>query len=672
MNDPSTSADHETLDGYSPRVGLVVYHRDGLEVVPLEPDVPVVIGRTEPSDIRPRSRRLSRRHAAFELSGGVVHVQDLGSTNGTFVNGHRVTSRVPISLGDEVTLGSVTVSLHGLDEEWLQPLGLERHERFEEHVSAELARSRIFGRPLTVCMIRARGPEGPKLGAWVPKLSEHLRMVDRAALFGPDSVEVLLPEMDRAGALAFAQQLWAQLAQHVEVYVGLVTWPLGSASQGESAARQLVEAARAAVMAATPESPIQVHPDPSHVQPITFPEGPDSDGPVVLDPAMVSLYRTVDRMASSVISALIIGETGTGKELIARAIHEGSTRRQGPMRVINCGAIPENLLESTLFGHERGAFTGAAERRTGVFEDADGGTVFLDEIGELSLQAQVALLRVLETRKIQRVGSSKEIAVDVRVLAATHRNLESMCADGSFRWDLLYRLNGITLLIPPLRERLREIRPMVAHFLRQSNLANGRNVRGIAPDALTLLERYPWPGNVRELRNTIDRAVVIAAGDTITVEDLPERLVSQVDLSRLPTESSMMPSVPPSSGPPTMLEFDLKERVKAYEIELIRSALHDAQGNQTHASSLLAIPRRTLVYKMRAYGIQEGETSPALASQRDYRGRPVEFAQRVEQFERALIEEALARCGGDPSAAARMLNIQRRTLNQKLDRHGLG
>jgi DNA-binding NtrC family response regulator len=665
MNDPSASADHETLDGHPPRLGLVVHRRHGPEMVPLEPGKPVVIGRTDLSDVRPADRRLSRRHASFELVDGIVYVEDLGSKNGTFVREQRITTRVRLSPGDEVTLGDLTVSLKELDEEWLPPLGLERHVRFEKHVSAELNRSRIFGRPFTICMIRARGPEGPKLGTWVPRLFEHLRMVDCAALASPDSVEVLLPEVDRAGATTFSQQLLAQLAQHVEVYVGLVTW---TSIQGDLTARQLMEAARAAVMAATPECPLQLHPDPSHVQPITFPESPGAEGPVVLDPAMVSLYRTVDRMAASVISALIIGETGTGKELIARAIHEGSTRRDGPLRVINCGAIPENLLESTLFGHERGAFTGAAERRVGVFEDADGGTVFLDEIGELALQAQVALLRVLETRKIQRVGSSKEIAVDVRVLAATHRNLESMCADGSFRWDLLYRLNGITLMIPPLRERVREIRPMVAHFLRLSNQANGRAVRGIAPDAMTLLERYHWPGNVRELRNTIDRAVVIAGGDTIRVEDLPERLVSQVDLSRLPTESSVLPSLPPAA---TLPEFDLKERVKAYEIELIRSALHEARGNQTQASGLLAIPRRTLVYKMRAYGIQEGDTAPGLAAERDPQGRLLEFAERVEQFERSIIEEALARCGGDPSAAARMLGIQRRTLNQKLERYGL-
>lgn len=662
MTDPSTIAEGVTLDGDptdAPRRALVVYHRDGLEVVPIVPEVPIVIGRTEPSDIRPRSRRLSRQHASFALVEGEVWIEDLKSTNGTFVNGRRIDVPTRMSLGDEVTLGSVTVSLHGLDEAWLRPLGLEGHDRFEQLVETELDRARTFERPLSILMIRARDPGGPRLGSWVPKLAEMLRLVDKAALFGPDCVEVLLPEMDPKRAVAFAHEVVARLADVMEVGVGVACWP----TDGPSAA-QLTEAARNAVMSATPEHPVEAHRDRSEMVSLAV-----SEGPVVRDPAMAALYRTIDRVASSAISVLIIGETGTGKELIAREVHERSERRTGPMRVINCGAIPEGLLESILFGHERGAFTGADQRRTGVFEEAEGGTVFLDEIGELSLQAQVALLRVLETRRIQRVGSSKEVPVDVRVLAATHRNLEAMCDDGSFRWDLLYRLNGITLMVPPLRDRVGDIRAMVGTFVQDSNKANGRAVRGLAADVMPLLERYRWPGNVRELRNTIDRAVVIAVGDLITVEDLPERLVAQVDLSRMPTEAAapFLGRTEDADAP----ELDLKERVKTYEITLIRSALHEAHGNQTAAADLLGIPRRTLVYKIRSFGIRDGEAVVPSPIELDRRGKRVEFGERIERFERELIREVLGRCAGDLASAARLLNIQRRTLTQKMERYGV-
>ncbi|MEZ4235776.1 MAG: sigma 54-interacting transcriptional regulator [Myxococcota bacterium] len=676
MTDPGSIGEGVTLEGdgaESPRLALVVYHRDGLEVVPLLDRSPVVIGRTEPSDIRPRSRRLSRRHAQFESVEGEVWVEDLRSTNGTFVNGARITARTPVAMGDEVTLGSVTVALHGVDEAWLRPLGLEGHERFVAFVDGELDRARTFERPLAVVMIRARDPGGPRLGSWVPAVAERLRLVDRAALYGPDCVEVLLPEMDGLQAAAFAQQLVTGLVDVIAVVVGVATYP-----EGGSSGAQLTEAARSAVMAATPTSPVEVYADPAQAGALPVLEG---EGPVIRDPSMLSLYRTVDRVAASAISVLIIGETGTGKELIARAIHERSDRAGGPMRVINCGAIPESLLESVLFGHERGAFTGADQRRVGVFEEADHGTVFLDEVGELSLQAQVALLRVLEARRIQRVGAHQEIAVDVRVVAATHRNLEAMCDDGSFRWDLLYRLNGITLMVPPLRERPSEIRHMTAKFVQESNQTNGRAVRGIAPDALLFLERYHWPGNVRELRNVVDRAVVIAQGDTITTDDLPRRLVASVDLSRLPTDVTM-PT--PSGALATRSDLteeaigaqrrspgslDLKERVRAYEIELIRSALADADGNQTQAAELLSMPRRTLVYKMRGYDLRPGEPALPLPADRDERGRPLSFARRVERFEQGLIEEAMARSVGDVGLAARLLNVQRRTLAQKLERN---
>ncbi|MEQ1567771.1 MAG: sigma 54-interacting transcriptional regulator [Myxococcota bacterium] len=666
MDGDDTGADRPTL---------VVYHRDGIEVHPLVPDRPVVIGRTEPSDIQPRSRRLSRRHAQFVWADGVVWVEDLRSTNGTYVNGQRIAARTSLATGDEVTLGSVTVSLRTGGEGWLTSLGLESHAQFESLVGQELDRARTFDRPLTVVMLRARDPRGPRLGTWVPPLARRLRKVDRAALFGPDCVEVLLPEMDTAAATSFAESVVSDLADLVPLYAGIAVWP--EAVGGRTAVAELLEMARAAATSTSDAEPVQV----AGIASGSFAPVVER-GPVVCDTAMLGLYRTVKRVANSMISVLIVGETGTGKELIARAIHDSSDRHGGPLKIINCGAIPPNLLESLLFGHERGSFTGADQRREGVFVDADHGTVFLDEVGELPLLAQVALLRVLETRRIIRVGSTQEIPVDVRVLAATHRNLEAMCDDGSFRWDLLYRLNAVTLVVPPLRDRSTEIRPLVQHFLAESNRVNGRSVKGVTPDAMALLERYRWPGNVRELRNTLDRAVVVCGGDRITPADLPERLLAVQGPGESPPgvhpgRLSARPSAPLHAAPPTWTSssddspsgptpFDLKTQLRTFEIDLITAALSETGGNQTLAAAILAIPRRTLVYKIRSFDIRFEGREPTRGPLKHE--PPVSFSARLDQFERQLIDQAMSRARGDLQTAARLLNIQKRTLASKLDR----
>jgi transcriptional regulator with PAS, ATPase and Fis domain len=302
---------------------------------------------------------------------------------------------------------------------------------------------------------------------------------------------------------------------------------------------------------------------------------------------------------------LLHGETGTGKEVVARAIHEQSERRARPMICVNCGAIPLQLLESTLFGHERGAFTGASQQQKGVFEAADQGTVFLDEIGELPAVAQAALLRVLETKRVVRVGSTREVEVDVRVIAATHRDLEAMCETSAFRLDLLYRLNAMTLVIPPLRERPEEIVPLVECFLEQANRDHGRHVRGIDPGALSLLERYPWPGNVRELRNAIERAVVIAEGDMIAPQDLPERVRAATRLGALAPPAVDEREDGRASPGQQGAEGDLRASLLRYEADLIVGALRDAGWNQTEAARRLGVPLRTLVHKLKALGIRK-------------------------------------------------------------------
>jgi DNA-binding NtrC family response regulator len=319
-----------------------------------------------------------------------------------------------------------------------------------------------------------------------------------------------------------------------------------------------------------------------------------TDAPIFASPRMRMLRDLIDRVAPSTLPVLVRGETGSGKEVVARAIHDASPRARGPMRSVNCGAMPATLVESLLFGHERGAFTGAERTSPGLFEQAHGGTLFLDEVGELSPAAQAALLRVLETHHLMRVGGSEEIVVDVRVIAATHRDLEAMVREGGFRQDLLYRLNPITLEVPPLRERPEDLAVLLQRFLDEAARAGGGRVRGIDDAARSLLMNHSWPGNVRELRNVIERAVVVCTGDRVTVADLPESLRAPVPHAE---DAKLSLELHPNT--------DFRDRVKAYETQLILDALARTGGNQTQAAKILRMPLRTLVHKMKAYGIRK-------------------------------------------------------------------
>jgi DNA-binding NtrC family response regulator len=336
----------------------------------------------------------------------------------------------------------------------------------------------------------------------------------------------------------------------------------------------------------------------------------EDDGELVAGPAMASLLGMARRVAGSRIAVILSGETGTGKEVLARYIHDHGPGDKAPMISVNCGAIPRELIESTFFGHERGAFTGAHQAQPGIFESASGGTVFLDEIGELPLTAQVALLRVLETRKIVRVGATAERPVDVRVIAATHRDLSVMVEQQEFRRDLYFRLGAVTLDIPPLRKRREDIEPLARQFLRSANLTHARQVEDITPPALTALNEYDWPGNVRELRNVIERAVVLALTDLIDLDDLPERLRGAVPRAVEPEKTPSL-AVPggPISRPPgnDAASASLRARVQAYEAAIIHEALEQTHGSRSEAARLLGIPLRTLAHKIKMLGISEDD-----------------------------------------------------------------
>jgi sigma-54 specific flagellar transcriptional regulator A len=324
--------------------------------------------------------------------------------------------------------------------------------------------------------------------------------------------------------------------------------------------------------------------------------------------AMRAVQRLIQLVAPFDASVLILGESGTGKELVARHIHELSGRGAHPFVPVNCGAIPAELLESELFGHEKGAFTGALSTRVGRFEYAEGGTLFLDEIGDMSLQMQVKLLRVLQERSFERVGSNRVIRCNVRIIAATHRNLEAAIRAGGFREDLFYRLNVFPLQLPPLRDRLEDLPTLIEH-LAARHARNGGPPLSIAPDALQCLARCDWPGNVRELSNLLERLAILFPGHLVGAADLPERYrqfkQSQVtEQSRVTEQSQSTEPGAANAAPDSALPrggIDLKDHLSAIEVGLIRKALEEADGTVAEAARLLKMRRTTLVEKLRKY-----------------------------------------------------------------------
>ncbi len=311
------------------------------------------------------------------------------------------------------------------------------------------------------------------------------------------------------------------------------------------------------------------------------------------DPRMLEIYELIRDVAQTNTSVLVYGESGTGKELIARAIHYNSPRNRKPLVKVNCVTLSESLLESELFGHEKGAFTGAVSSKRGLFEVADGGTLFLDEIGEMSLSTQVKLLQFLQDGTFRRVGGTQDLEVDVRIIAATNRDLKRMVKEGTYREDLYYRLNVFPILVPPLRERTGDIPKLARHFLRRFSREMGKRIKGFTPDALLLLESHPWPGNVRELENAVERAVVLCKGEQIDRRTLAFlEPGDRMDGGRMPEYAVY------SQG-------TLQDQVDGFEKNIIREVLQQCNGNRSQAARRLAINRTTLLAKIKKYNLEQ-------------------------------------------------------------------
>jgi DNA-binding NtrC family response regulator len=508
----------------------------------------VIIGRADRADIVIDDPSLSRRHAALHL-GPPLAIEDLGSANGTRLRDQPLTPErpTPLSPGDAVELGDVLVIVQRRPHS-----GPTRttwtHEAFEAALD-ETCRQAEPGAGFVVIRVRFdSAAQSPQVHA---ALAETFSKLDRVAAFAPNELEARLPGATRADAQRRLSALTAMLAvQGISLRAGAAHFP----TDGRNAQALLGRA--------------DVESRPSRTGAAAL---------VVESEALGAVMALAERVAPSELSVLILGETGVGKERIAELIHQRSPRSKGPLLRLSGAALSESLLESELFGHEKGAFTGAVAAKPGLLESAGSGTVFLDEIGELPPSTQAKLLRVLEAREVTRVGALKPTAIDVRFLSATHRNLEAEVAAGRFRQDLYFRINGMTLTVPPLRQRRADILPLARAFLPAALT--------LSAEAEQLLERYAWPGNVRELRNVVERAALLSDGKVVSADHLP--------VEKLTEAAPLAPAAARELSP----ELEAERR-------RLLDALAACGGNQTRAARALGISRGTLLIKMDAFQIQ--------------------------------------------------------------------
>jgi len=563
-------------DGKRPELHLVVMGQGVFAKYPLAGKIEVSIGRSDKADVRLRDPQASRKHARLFV-GDRLRLEDLGSANGTRIRGSKLVpgKRKRIAPGEPISIGSTILMVQQM---WAygRPKRLWPHGYFEARLEEECARAERTDARFAVVRIHIEGGNGSSPASLI---AEELRSSDVLATYGPADFEILLVDTPRTVVISIVRRIVDRLASHG------ISARSGTACYPEHARTPDAIIARACALVRGTE-----------------PSGP----PLVLhSDSMRRVYEFATRMAQGTISVLILGETGVGKEVLAETIHRLSPRSSRPFVRLNCAAFADTLVESELFGHERGAFTGAAQSKPGMLETADGGTVFLDEVGELPVSLQVKLLRVLETREVARVGGLKPRKIDVRFIAATNRDLEADVLTSTFRQDLYFRLNGATVLVPPLRERLSELQSLADSFVLQACQPLGRTPPLITPEAKEVLERYCWPGNIRELKNVIERAVLLCSSDEITPQHLPIEKMGEVFPRTRP--STRFPAAAPSTARPEIVPPEktfpgVPDGVTSQRA-LILDALGKCAGNQSRAAKLLGISRRTFVSRLDALGI---------------------------------------------------------------------
>ncbi len=598
------------------------------------------LGRASDNEIVVDEDGISRHHCAFLFEGEQLAIKDLGSTNGVFVNGRRVTE-APLGSGDLLLIGRATFVVGGtlppILEHDTKQFGSETIQIAFSAAQSEYRAQGIDGAQAEAHIValvkfldgvpRARRPEDlfeSALHAIVEALAftygaafvapdferpAHVRTTrDRAKKLEPshtllrravEQKEAILatgelkdPELIGAASLALAPAMTILCAPIVlgdDVLGAFYFADRSSAVTGDRELRLVSVVARTLALAL--ETLKQGERNAAEVE-LHRAARSEKIEIVAESSAMKQALSLAERAARTDATVLILGETGTGKEVLASAVHQWSPRSAKPFVAINCGAIPSQMIESELFGHEKGAFTGALERRLGRFELADGGTLFLDEIGDLPLEAQVKLLRVIEEQRFYRVGGSKEVRVDVRLIAATNRDLMAEVNAQRFRSDLLYRIRVVEIAIPPLRERREDIAEIANQLLLRTGRIGGERRLRISDAAAAALERYPWPGNVREMRNVLERAAILARGDTIGVDDL-----------------ALVAASTPKDRTPTVVLDTARERMSLEDLEKehIQRVLESTGWNKVRAAEILGIGRTNLYEKIRLFGLKPSE-----------------------------------------------------------------
>ena len=567
---------------------LVIMSPNGTGSVALPARGTVTLGRASECEVHIDDPRLSRRHAEIRC-GDEITVVDLGSRNGTLLREEDLVPNVPAPLrpGDSVALGGTVVVLQRAVTGVERPRHVWSHGYFEARLEEECSAASA-DTPFAIVRLRFEASDdasgGSKEQAAPPPLVSWLRPTDMVGAYAPNEYEILLTRTSSVEADARRSQLARSLRRAGIVFgMAMATYP----RDGRTPEALIEHTTRQLRREATPGA------------------SEPSERALVPAGALERMERIVVRVAAGTINVLVLGETGVGKEILSRRIHALSARAAKPLVSLNCASLSESLLESELFGHEKGAFTGALQAKPGLLESADGGTVFLDEIGEMPLSVQAKLLRVVEQREVTRVGALRPRAIDVRFVSATHRDLEAEIARGRFRQDLYFRLNGIALSLPPLRERVDEIEPLAKLFVEQACRAMQRGrIPRIAADALETLTHYQWPGNIRELRNVIERAVLLSSGDVITREHLP---IEKLGVVLAPSvRIAARPAIPAEDSSPTLDEVTAEMHVVSESDSgrlTIVQALEKCAGNQSQAAKMLGISRQTLIRRLEDYAI---------------------------------------------------------------------
>jgi two-component system, NtrC family, response regulator AtoC len=559
-----------------PRHLYIVVIGDGSFATHPLPDArSITIGRNRDCDVPINNKSLSRRHAQLTI-GDSITIEDLGSANGTVVHGTQLAPRQPvkINVGEVINLGGLNLILQQQSEP-VRARKLCTHEFFEGRLDDECASVEAGGSPFAV--IRVYADRHTPLTEVEEALNDLVRASDVLGKRAAHEYELMLTDTSPSQADVAVRRMKQGLRERgVDCQFVVACCPRDGVT-----GRQLAASIDAKAVKDTPR--------------------PARTDIVVTDAQMQTLHRLVEQIAGSQLSVLLLGETGVGKEVFARAVHRASPRAAGPFVELNCAALTESLLESELFGHEKGAFTNASSAKAGLVESADGGTLFLDEIGDMPMPIQAKLLRVIEDSKVRRVGSLNAKTVDVRIVAATNSNLETQIERGAFRRDLFFRLNGVTIVIPPLRDRLGELEALARAFIERATPAGAPRPQ-LTSDALELMRRYRWPGNVRELKHMMERAVLLCGGGPIRVEHLA---AEQMRANPRQSAGTVPPPIAETAGgmDAPLLPRNPLAPAKGSEEEQrwIMEALEQAGGNQTLAARMLGISRRTLVNRLNLY-----------------------------------------------------------------------